>query len=116
VSGWIAALASGTVLWSIASLAVGGREAWDVPAYWTLWYPLALLLSAALGFLFPVRPWRWPIAVMLVQLPVMLFVAGGGANLLPLGVVLLLILALPAMLAAAVGAVAARRLRGTKGA
>ena len=114
LAGWVAAVVSGTMLWSVACLSLGGREAWDTPAYWSLWYPLALLICAALGFFFPVRPWRWPLAVLLVQLPVMAFIADGDAGLLPLGIILLIVLSVPAMLAAAIGMVVASR-RGRTG-
>ena len=115
LAGWVTSLAAGTVLWSIASLLLEGREPWDAPGYWSLWYPLALLIAAVLGCLFPRRPWRWPIAVMLVQLPVMLFIAGGDGGLLPLGALLLLVLAVPGMLAAAIGAAIGRHLRRAEG-
>jgi hypothetical protein len=64
-------------------------------------------------FLFAEPPWRWPIAIMLAQLPMMLFIAGGNGGLLPPGAMLLLVLAIPGMLTAAIGAAIARRLRGT---
>jgi hypothetical protein len=112
-AGWVAAIVCGTVLWGVASLSLGHREPWDAPSYWTIWYPAAILLCAVLGALFPARPWRWPFAVMLIQLPVMTFVAGSGVSLLPLGTILCLVLALPGILAAATGAFLKRRLAPT---
>jgi hypothetical protein len=52
---------------------------------------------------------------MLVQLPVMLFIAGGDGGLLPLGALLLLVLAVPGMLTAAIGAAIGRHLRRAEG-
>jgi hypothetical protein len=108
--GWLASLASGAVLWGFATAAAGLREPWDSEHYWSIWLPAAFALSAVLGATFPDRSWRWPMAVMLVQLPVMLLLTGGGLGLLPLGAILLLILSLPGMLFARAGAAVRRSL------
>ena len=105
---WLAAVASGATLWACANLAEGSQEPWDAESYWTIWLPLAGLLCFVLGFAFPEKPWRWPLAVMLVQLPVMMIFTGKVGALLPLGVALLLFLSLPGMLAAWLGAVVRR--------
>lgn len=101
--GWLASVALGAVLWSVAAVASNGHEVWDVATYWTVFLPAAFLISALLGFAFPERTWRWPLAVMLVQMPVMASVSGEIGNLAPLGAILLLILSLPGMLAAYIG-------------
>ena len=49
-----------------------------------------------LGYWAPVRPWRWGLAVMLGQ-AVALAIAGGDFTLLPLGLILFAVLALPAI-------------------
>jgi hypothetical protein len=103
-SAYATAFLAGTVLWSLATIAAGGREVWDVGFYWTLAYPAALLIGAGLAILFPHRPWRWPLVVMLAQMPVMI-ASGSGFGLLPLGMGLLTILSLPGMaIAAAISA------------
>ena len=100
---WLVTSTSGLLFWSMAVVASGRREPWDSEAYWTLYLPLAVFLAFAFGMLFPDRPWRWALAVMLMQLPVML-AGGSGLGLLPLGIMLLLVLSLPAILAAMLGA------------
>ena len=110
VAGWVLSLAGGTVLWSLATVSLGHREPWDSPAYWTVWLPCAVLLTALLGFAFPQRPWRWPIAVMLAQLPVMALVSGEIGSLAPLGAILLLFLSIPGIIAAFAAAWLRRRL------
>jgi hypothetical protein len=98
------ALAGGALLW-LGTMAVSGRnEAWDSPLYWQLTYPLCVALAGFLAYVEPVRPWRWALAVMLVQPVVMALTSGSSFNLLPLGLVLFGILALPPVLAARVGA------------
>ena len=58
-------------------------------------YPLSIVLAGVLGYRFPERPWRWALAVMLAQ-AVMLALTGGDFSMLPLGLILFAILALPA--------------------
>ena len=102
------ALIGGAALWLLTSLITGRSEAWDAPMYWSVTYPLALLLAGVLGYRAPRRAWRWGLAVMLVQAPVMLLTSGSSLNLLPLGLAMFAVLALPAIAAATFAA----RLRG----
>jgi hypothetical protein len=110
--GWLASFASGTFLWLVATLLSHGREPWDTPDYWMIYLPAAYVLCAILGYAFPRRTWRWPMIVMLAQLPIMLIVTGSGFGLLPLGIILLLILSVPGMAASALGGVLHRRAQG----
>jgi hypothetical protein len=103
-SDWTAyatAFLAGTILWSLATIAAGGREVWDAGLYWTAAYPAALLIGGGLAVLYPERPWRWPLVVMLTQMPVMIAM-GSGLGLFPLGLALLAILSLPGMAIAAI--------------
>jgi drug/metabolite transporter (DMT)-like permease len=104
------ALASGAALWIVTMAATGRSEAWDSPWYWDVTYPLCIALAALLGYLTPVRPWRWGFAVIMIQLPVVMFTSGNSWNLLPLGIAAFLLMSLPAVAAA----VAAARLRRWK--
>jgi len=100
----IIALAGGAFLYLAIAWISGQAEAWDSPLYWKLGYPLSLLLAGALGFACPVRPWRWGLAVLLVQPVVMALTSGSGFGLLPLGLFLFGVLALPAVAVAGFGA------------
>ena len=95
---------AGLMLWTITASMTGKREPWDANAYWTVSYPLAVTGSAVLGFLFPQRAWRWAVTLMLMQLVVMVAM-GSDLGLLPLGLIVLAVLAAPAALA---GVLAAR--------
>jgi hypothetical protein len=102
--GYVIALGGGALLW-IGTMAISGRnEAWDSPLYWSLAYPTCMALAGWLAYQEPMRPWRWALAVMLVQPVVMVFTSGSSFGLLPLGLVLFSVLALPPMLAAQLGA------------
>ncbi|HEY7672295.1 MAG TPA: hypothetical protein VIC71_08760 [Gammaproteobacteria bacterium] len=98
------AAGGGALLW-LATMAVSGRnEAWDSPLYWSIAYPLCLLLAGVIAYIEPVRSWRFALAVMLVQPVVMILTSGSSFSLLPLGLMMFAILALPAMLIARIGA------------
>ena len=101
---YLIAILGGAALWLLTSLISGRAEAWDAPMYWTVTYPLAILLAGVLGYRAPRRAWRWGLAVMLVQAPVMMLTSGGSMSLLPLGLALFAILSLPAIAAATLGA------------
>ncbi|MGH8508883.1 MAG: hypothetical protein ACREVH_09220 [Gammaproteobacteria bacterium] len=97
------AIVAGTALWLTTS-AIGGRaEPWDTSIYWTVAYPVAIVLAGLLGYVFPRRPWRWAVVVIFMQAAVML-IAGSGFGLLPLGLILLTVLSLPAVALARIAA------------
>ncbi|MGC4084679.1 MAG: hypothetical protein QM736_21830 [Vicinamibacterales bacterium] len=98
------ALVIGVALWIAASLATGKREPWDASVYWTVAYPLALVASAGLGFVFHDRPWRWGLALFEGQFVGMVIRNGELGGLWPLGMALFAIIALPAIGAAHVAA------------
>lgn len=97
------AIVGGALLWLLTMALSGRTEAWDSTLYWTVAYPLAIVLAGALGYQAPERPWRWGLAVMLVQ-AVVLALTASGFGLLPLGLVMFAVLALPAIWAATLGA------------
>ena len=110
-AGWLASLAAGLTLWTGAAIAEGGREPWDTGAYWAFYLPVAALLCLLLGVLFPERAWRWPLAVMFAQLPVMILSGGEIGPLVIIGAALLLTLSLPGMLLAMLGSGVRRLLK-----
>jgi hypothetical protein len=112
---YLIALLGGASLWLLTSLISGRAEAWDAPMYWTVTYPLAILLAGVLGYRAPRRAWRWGLAVMLVQAPVLLLTSGGSMSLLPLGLALFAVLSLPAIAAATFGAKIRGRRSGGSG-
>ena len=90
------AIGGGAILWLVTAGISGKAEAWDSSLYWTAAYPLAIALAGGLGYWAPERPWRWGLAVMLAQAAV-LAVTSSDFGLLPLGLILFSVLALPAM-------------------
>jgi hypothetical protein len=106
---WMAAIAGG-ILWFLTSAIGGRREPWDTALYWSVAYPIAIVIAGTLGYMFPQRPWRWALVVMFMQGAVMI-VGGSGFGLLPLGLILLGVLSLPAVAVASLTA----RMRRQKG-
>lgn len=104
---YVVAAASGVVLWLATSAVSGRREAWDSSLYWTIAYPVGIAVAGTLGYLAPTRPWRWALTLMLAQAVTLAF-AAASFGLLPLGLIMFAVLALPPMGAAAVAA----RVRG----
>lgn len=97
------ALIGGAGLWLLTSIISGRSEAWDSPLYWNVAYPLAIVLAGVLGYVAPEKPWRWALAVMLIQPVVMLFTTSSSFSLLPLGLIMFAILAIPAVVVASIG-------------
>ena len=108
--GLLSAVVAGVILWGAATAFSGGRELWDLPWFGTVAYPAALLLSGALGAAFPRRAWLWG-AVVFAVFAAFMFVPGrGDGALLPLGVVLVAVMSLPAMAVSAIAGWLRRRL------
>ena len=100
---YLVAAAIGIALWIVTTAISGRREAWDSPLYWTFAYPIALACSFGLGYWEPRRAWRWALTIMLVQPVVMVAMAGGG-SMLPIGLIVFGVLAIPAIMLARTGA------------
>ena len=101
----------GSLLWSAAGLAAFPREIWDTDAFALTW-PVATLLTAAFGYIWPRHALRHagltfgPLVVVMLITGVL---TGGSFSLLPIGLIAMLVLALPgAVLAAVAGWIANR--------
>ena len=104
----VTAMTGGIVVWLLVSAFTHKREAWDSDLYFTLGLPAVCLLSALLGYREPNKSWRWGAAPVAGQALVMLLTQSPG-NLLPLGIVMFGVLALPSIVTAKMGAYAAKR-------
>ncbi|MBY0545254.1 MAG: hypothetical protein K2Q14_06890 [Gammaproteobacteria bacterium] len=89
------ALIGGAVLWQATATISGKTEAWDAPSYWSVTYPLSILLAGCFGYQFPEKPWRWGFSIMFGQAGMMMLFSS-SFGLLPLGLILFGLLGLPA--------------------
>jgi peptidoglycan/LPS O-acetylase OafA/YrhL len=109
-AAWVLSLLAGAIGW-LALATSSGREAWDVPQYFTVLVPAAVVVSGLLGFLVPRRAWRWGLGLFAGQATVA-FALDPTGGLLPLGLLVFGFLSIPAVIAAALGAFVSRRLPG----
>jgi len=100
--------AVGVAVWLLPWALLGRREAWDHWTYFVVSVPAMSIIAAYAGFRAKSRPWRWPLTFVLAQFATAL-VLGGFGNLLPLGIVVFFLLAVPMFITAAVSAWIARR-------
>lgn len=100
---------TGAVSWIAVAVITGKREAWDATAYWTLAYPVALVVCGWLGYVHPIRAWRWAAILFLAQFVAMVALNGEWGSIVPLGLVLVGVIALPGAAAAMLAARLRRR-------
>jgi hypothetical protein len=93
----IAAGAGGALIWILISTASGRKEAWDSELYFSIGMPAVCLLAALLGFL---EPKRTSAGVRALARQFGDAVYGGPGNLLPLGIIVFGVLAIPPILVA----------------
>ena len=103
-------------LWILISWITGAKEAWDSKYYFLYGLSSMMIISGLLGFITPVRPWRWGVALVVPQMLYVVF-TNIGANLMPLGVILFVVFLTWCILCSYLGrvcrrAVARWRLRG----
>lgn len=87
----------GGLYWQFVSRIGEAAEPWDADAYWRLWYPLSLALSALAAFALRRRHAMAGVLITFAQLPVM-WINNGIGPLVAVGVVMLCGLAIPAAL------------------
>lgn len=92
--GYTLAIIGGAVLWQASATISGKSEAWDDPSYWSVTYPLSILFAGWLGYHFSEKPWRWGFSIMFGQAGMMML-SNSSFGLLPLGLILFGLLALP---------------------
>ena len=94
----------GTSYWRVGCELTGASEPWDGASYWSVAYPVSLVLSGGAGLLLQRRGWLAGLIITFAQLPVLLVNSGGD----PLWAVGCLLLCVPAVPAAAISAACGR--------
>jgi hypothetical protein len=89
------AIATGALLELGIHALSGRREAWDSPQFWTIGFPTALLVAAALGFLARRKDWLWTFAIVPAQVTTMMVRSGEIGGLWPLAAALSAVLSAP---------------------
>jgi hypothetical protein len=73
------------------------RELVDLGTYWLLALPICYAVAGVLGWLGPVRTWRWILTMIAVQSLYGILAAGSGLSLLPLALIMTAVIALPGL-------------------
>ena len=103
------AIGTGLLVWVSTAWVSGKTEAWDTPEYFSLGIPFMCLVAVALAVMEPKRPWRWAFLPLLAQAALMTLQQGFG-NLMPAGILVFLVLSVPLLIAAWIGAFLGKKL------
>ena len=72
-----------------------GRELVDLGDYWLVALPVCYVAAGVLGYLGPMRTWRWILTMIAVHAVYMALTAGGGLSLLPFALAMTAVISLP---------------------
>ena len=100
--------------WTLVAILAKTPEPWDAEDYWTLAFPLSILMAAVAGGAFVPGAWLVGPVLTMGHLPVLL-VQGGGGPMLAFGLLLLVVLAIPAAIVSGCSGWLARRWCGRLG-
>lgn len=101
---YLICIATGLILWKGVEIFTGVPEAWDHATFNYVSIPLMVLVVFLVAYLVPVRPWRWPLVMVLTQFVMLLFELRSQAIVLPVTMVVFAIYLLPLLIAAYLGA------------
>jgi hypothetical protein len=99
----LAGLASGDIAGALA------RELVDLGTYWLVALPVCYLVAGVLGYMGPVRTWRWIVTMIATQSVYTILAAGSGLSLLPLALAMTAVIAAPGILTGWLGGLIRRR-------
>ncbi len=88
----------GITVWVVSAYVSNWSDPQSAVFYWKISYPILIIFSGILGIIFPDRPWRWALYLIAAQLVMGILSVKGGLNLLPIGIVIHAIIALPCVL------------------
>jgi hypothetical protein len=86
-----------------------GRELVDLGPYWLVSLPVCYAVAGVLGYIGPVRTWRWILTMIAVQSVYGMLAAGSGLSLLPLAAAMTAVMALPGLVTGWLGGLIRRR-------
>lgn len=106
-----AAFLCGLIVYVLIVAATGRNEAWDDGSYYLLGIPFMCFVAFVIGYIFPIKPWRWALWMAGGQ-AVGALLNGSSLSLLPFAMVFMTIISIPQFIAARFGARSAIRKAG----
>lgn len=113
---FLLAFSIGLVVWLATAALTGEPEPWDGGWYWAVSYPLLMVVAGWLGYRVPHRAWRWAVALVLPAPLVNTIRWPSQLVWLPLEGLAALLVAVPLIACARIGALSASRGRRGAGA
>jgi len=107
-SAYMMAIVFGLAVWISISKISGSAEAWDSPLYFAYGIPGGMVAMGVIGYIWPSRPWRWPLAMTVAQASLAI-AQNPTANMLPLGLIAFGLLAIPSLATVYLGAFLRRK-------
>lgn len=101
----------GLAIWLAMTVASGRSEAWDSPLYFAAGFPLLLIGAGVFGWIYKEKGWRCGLCMAAGHAAGLLvtgLVAGQGFGLFPMTVFAILMLSMPLVIVASVGAMMSR--------
>lgn len=88
----------GLVVYVTIIMATGRNEAWDDGSYYLLGIPFMCIIAFVIGYLFPVKPWRWALGMAGGQM-VGALLNGSSLSLLPFALIFMVVISIPQFIA-----------------
>lgn len=92
----------GLIVYVSIVAATGRNEAWDDGSYYLLGVPFMCSVAFMIGYLFPIKPWRWALWMAGGQ-AVGALLNGSSLSLLPFAVIFMTMISIPQFIAARFG-------------
>lgn len=101
----------GLLVYLAITILTGKNEAWDDGTYYLIGIPVMCAVVFFMGFLFPVKPWRWALSMAAGQ-AMGAVLQGSSLSLLPFAIIFMVVISVPQFIAASLGAKRARKRAG----
>ncbi|MFA5630029.1 MAG: hypothetical protein WC997_00845 [Porticoccaceae bacterium] len=96
---YVATFLCGLIVYLVIVMATGRSEAWDDGSYYLLGIPFMCAVIFVIAYRFPVRPWRWVLAMTGGQ-ALGALLNGSDFSLLPFAIVFMMFISIPQFITA----------------